>query len=114
LGLLDIFSGGTAPARAPVRSKNEFRANCVRSDWAASLSIAYVRDQMGRTNVKIMIPFVRTLTAAEGMLALLATHGLKRGENDLQVVMMCELPSNAVLAEEFLDYFDGSLSGPTT
>jgi pyruvate, water dikinase len=70
-------------------------------------ALRYVRDQMGLTNVKIMIPFVRTLTEAEGVVALLATHGLKRGENDLQVVMMCELPSNAVLAEEFLDYFDG-------
>jgi pyruvate, water dikinase len=70
-------------------------------------ALRYVRDQMGLTNVKIMIPFVRTLTEAEGVVALLATYGLRRGENGLQVVMMCELPSNAVLAEEFLDYFDG-------
>jgi pyruvate, water dikinase len=70
-------------------------------------ALRYVRDEMGLTNVKIMIPFVRTLTEAERVVALLATYGLRRGENGLQVVMMCELPSNAVLAEEFLDYFDG-------
>lgn len=66
-----------------------------------------VRDDMGLTNVKIMIPFVRTLGEAEGVINLLAENGLKRGENDLQVVMMCEVPSNAVNAEEFLEFFDG-------
>ena len=54
---------------------------------------------MGLTNVKIMIPFVRTLTEAEGVIRLLGEHGLKRGENGLEVIMMCELPSNAVLAD---------------
>jgi pyruvate,water dikinase len=62
---------------------------------------------MGLTNVKVMIPFVRTLAEARGVTDLLAANGLRRGENDLQVVMMCELPSNAVLADEFLDHFDG-------
>lgn len=70
-------------------------------------ALRHVRDEMGLTNVKIMIPFVRTLAEAEGVIALLAKYGLKRGENDLQVVMMCELPSNALLADEFLDHFDG-------
>ncbi len=70
-------------------------------------ALRYVRDTMGLTNVKIMIPFVRTLTEAAGVIDLLARHGLRRGENGLQVVMMCELPSNAVLADEFLDHFDG-------
>jgi pyruvate, water dikinase len=66
-----------------------------------------VRDDMGLTNVKVMIPFVRTVTEAEGVIALLAKHGLRRGENDLQVVMMCELPSNALNAAAFLEHFDG-------
>jgi pyruvate, water dikinase len=70
-------------------------------------ALSYVRDQMGLTNVKIMIPFVRTLAEAEGVIRLLGEHGLKRGENDLQVIMMCELPSNAVIADAFLDHFDG-------
>ncbi len=70
-------------------------------------ALKYVRDEMGLTNVKIMIPFVRTLGEAEGVIDLLAQHGLRRGENDLQVIMMCELPSNAVLADRFLDHFDG-------
>jgi len=66
-----------------------------------------VRDEMGLTNVEIMVPFVRTLGQAEKVIELLAKHGLKRGENGLRVIMMCEVPSNAILAEEFLQYFDG-------
>ncbi|KAA0179820.1 MULTISPECIES: phosphoenolpyruvate synthase [Cupriavidus] len=66
-----------------------------------------VRDEMGLTNVEIMVPFVRTLGQAEKVVDLLAKHGLKRGENGLRVIMMCEVPSNAILAEEFLQYFDG-------
>ncbi|MES9861869.1 MAG: phosphoenolpyruvate synthase [Candidatus Thiodiazotropha sp. LLP2] len=66
-----------------------------------------VREEMGFTNVEIMIPFVRTLDEAAGVMHLLAENGLKRGENELRVIMMCELPSNAVLADEFLEYFDG-------
>jgi pyruvate, water dikinase len=79
-------------------------ADCFAMECQA---LSYVRDQMGLTNVKIMIPFVRTLTEAEGVIGLLGEHGLKRGVNDLQVIMMCELPSNAVLADAFLDHFDG-------
>ena len=66
-----------------------------------------VRDDMGLTNVEIMVPFVRTLGQAEKVIGLLAKNGLKRGENGLRVIMMCEVPSNAILAEEFLEYFDG-------
>ncbi|WP_028655480.1 phosphoenolpyruvate synthase [Nocardioides sp. J54] len=70
-------------------------------------ALRYVRDEMGLTNVKVMIPFVRTLAEADGVIALLAEHGLVRGENGLEVVMMCEVPSNAILADEFLERFDG-------
>ncbi|WP_414158646.1 phosphoenolpyruvate synthase [Pseudomonas sp. BNK-45] len=66
-----------------------------------------VRNEMGLTNVEIMVPFVRTLGEASQVVDLLAENGLKRGENGLRVIMMCELPSNAILAEEFLEYFDG-------
>ena len=66
-----------------------------------------VRDELGLTNVELMVPFVRTLTEAREVVALLAENGLQRGANGLRLVMMCELPSNAVLAEEFLEYFDG-------
>jgi pyruvate,water dikinase len=66
-----------------------------------------VRDEMGLTNVQVMVPFVRTLGQAKGVTELLAQHGLSRGDNGLQVIMMCEVPSNAILADEFLEYFDG-------
>ncbi|MBC3954164.1 MULTISPECIES: phosphoenolpyruvate synthase [Pseudomonas] len=66
-----------------------------------------VREDMGLTNVEIMVPFVRTLGEASQVIDLLAANGLKRGENGLRIIMMCELPSNAILAEEFLEYFDG-------
>lgn len=66
-----------------------------------------VRDDMGLTNVEIMIPFVRTLKQAKAVVEALAEQGLERGKNGLRLIMMCELPSNAVLAEEFLEYFDG-------
>ncbi|WP_125784655.1 phosphoenolpyruvate synthase [Pseudoalteromonas rubra] len=70
-------------------------------------AIKRVRNQMGLENVEIMIPFVRTLEEAAQVIQLLEEHGLKRGENGLKVIMMCELPSNALLADEFLEYFDG-------
>ncbi len=66
-----------------------------------------VRGEMGLTNVQIMVPFVRTLAQAERVTRLLADHGLQRGEDGLKLIMMCEVPSNAVLAEEFLEFFDG-------
>ena len=66
-----------------------------------------VRDEMGLTNVEIMVPFVRTLEQGRKVIELLAEKGLKQGENGLRVIMMCEVPSNAILAEEFLEIFDG-------
>ena len=66
-----------------------------------------VRNDMGLTNVQVMVPFVRTLGQAERVTKLLATHGLSRGKDDLKVIMMCEVPSNAILAERFLEFFDG-------
>lgn len=66
-----------------------------------------VRNDMGLTNVQVMVPFVRTLGQAERVTQLLASHGLQRGKDDLKVIMMCEVPSNAILADEFLQFFDG-------
>jgi pyruvate,water dikinase len=66
-----------------------------------------VRQDMGLSNVQVMVPFVRTLGQAKRVTELLAAHGLKRGENDLKIIMMCEIPSNAILADQFLQYFDG-------
>ncbi|MGB9094440.1 MAG: putative PEP-binding protein, partial [Gallionella sp.] len=66
-----------------------------------------VRDEMGLTNVEVMIPFVRTVDEARGVIAVLEKNGLKRGENGLRVIMMCEIPANALIADQFLEYFDG-------
>jgi pyruvate,water dikinase len=66
-----------------------------------------VRDEMGLTNVQLMVPFVRTVAEGKGVVELLAEHGLKQGENELKLIMMCEIPSNALLADDFLDVFDG-------
>jgi pyruvate,water dikinase len=66
-----------------------------------------VRQDMGLSNVQVMVPFVRTLAQARKVTGLLAAHGLQRGENGLQLIMMCEIPSNAILAREFLEFFDG-------
>jgi pyruvate,water dikinase len=70
-------------------------------------ALRWVRDEMGFTNVQVMVPFVRTVGEGRAVIELLAENGLRRGENGLKVVMMCELPSNAVLADRFLDHFDG-------
>jgi pyruvate,water dikinase len=70
-----------------------------------------VREQMGLKNVWVMVPFVRTLKEAEQVVGLLAANGLQRGENGLKVIMMCEIPSNAVLADRFLEFFDGMSIG---
>ena len=66
-----------------------------------------VRDELGLTNVELMVPFVRTTDEARAVVDLLAEHGLRRGENGLRLIMMCEIPSNALLAEAFLEMFDG-------
>ena len=70
-------------------------------------AIRRVREEMGLVNVQVMVPFVRTLGQADRVTQLLAQQGLKRGEKDLKVIMMCEVPSNAILADQFLEYFDG-------
>jgi len=70
-------------------------------------AVKRVRDEMGLVNIELMVPFVRTLEEADQVLALMSEHGLTRGENGLRIMMMCEVPSNAVLAEEFLTRFDG-------
>ncbi|WP_417446329.1 phosphoenolpyruvate synthase [Kangiella sp.] len=81
----------------------EFR-DCFELECEA---IKRVRNKMGFNNVEVMIPFVRTLGEAEKVIELLAENGLRRGDNGLRVIMMCELPSNAILAQEFLKHFDG-------
>ncbi len=78
--------------------------DCFEMECAA---MKKVRNELGLTNVQLMVPFVRNVAEAEGVVGLLAAHGLKRGENDLKLIMMCEIPSNALLAEAFLEHFDG-------
>ena len=70
-------------------------------------ALCRVRNDMGLVNVQVMVPFVRTLGQAQRVVELLAQHGLRRGDNGLKLIMMCEVPSNALLAEEFLEHFDG-------
>lgn len=70
-------------------------------------ALKHVRDRMGLTNVELMVPFIRTLEEADQVLELMKEHGLERGKNGLRIVMMCEVPSNAILADEFLEKFDG-------
>jgi pyruvate,water dikinase len=70
-------------------------------------AITRVRNEMGLTNVQVMVPFVRTLGQAKRVTEMLAEKGLARGQNDLKVIMMCEIPSNAILAAQYLEYFDG-------
>lgn len=90
--------------RGASRYISEDFAECFRMECEA---LKKVRDEMGLTNVEIMVPFVRTVGQARKVVELLAANGLKRGENGLRLIMMCEVPSNAILAEQFLEYFDG-------
>jgi pyruvate, water dikinase len=71
------------------------------------LAMKKVRNELGLTNVELMVPFVRNLAEGQGVVDLLAENGLKQGENGLKLIMMCEIPSNALLAEQFLKIFDG-------
>jgi len=90
------------------RGASRYIADSFRPCFAMECeALKRVRDQMGLTNVEVMVPFVRTPDEARQVVDLLEAHGLKRGENGLRVIMMCELPSNALLAEAFLPYFDG-------
>ena len=86
---------------------NDFRG-CFELECEA---LKKVRNKMGLTNVQLMIPFVRTIEEAKSVVELLEQNGLKRGENDLKILMMSEIPSNALLAEDFLSYFDGMSIG---
>ena len=90
--------------RGAARYQSEEFKDCFAMECKA---LKKVRDELGLTNIQIMIPFVRTLNEAKSVLEILENHGLKRGENDLKIIMMCEVPSNAILADEFLELFDG-------
>ncbi|WP_372797069.1 phosphoenolpyruvate synthase [Litorivivens sp.] len=90
--------------RGAGRYISESFRECFRLECRA---LKKVRDEMGLTNVEIMVPFVRTVGEAKQVMELLAENGLKRGENGLKVIMMCELPANALLADQFLEHFDG-------
>jgi pyruvate,water dikinase len=90
--------------RGAARYRSEEFKDCFAMECKA---LKKVRDELGLTNIQIMIPFVRTLNEAKSVLKILESHGLKRGENDLKIIMMCEVPSNAILADEFLELFDG-------
>ena len=90
------------------RGASRYVSENFRACWEMECeALKYVRDEMGLTNVEIMIPFVRTLKEAKAVIEALAANGLQRGDNGLRLIMMCELPANAVLASEFLQYFDG-------
>ncbi len=90
--------------RGASRYVSPFFSDCFALECQA---VRRVREDMGLTNVEVMIPFVRTVTEAEQVIALLKQEGLERGKKDLRIIMMCELPSNALLAEQFLEHFDG-------
>jgi pyruvate,water dikinase len=90
--------------RGASRYVSEEFEECFRMECEA---LKRVRDDMGLTNVEIMVPFVRTVNQAKKVVDLLANNGLERGKNGLRLIMMCEVPSNAILADEFLEHFDG-------
>lgn len=90
------------------RGASRYLADSFRPAFALECrAMKRVREDMGLGNVQVMVPFVRTVAEAEGVLRVLEEEGLKRGENGLKIVMMCEIPSNALLAERFLELFDG-------
>ncbi len=94
------------------RGASRYRSESFRACFAMECqALKRVRDEMGLTNVQVMVPFVRAVREAAEVSALLAEHGLKRGENGLRLIMMCELPTNALLAEQYLEYFDGMSIG---
>lgn len=90
------------------RGAGRYVADSFRDCFALECAaVKRVRNDMGLTNVEVMVPFVRTVAQAKAVVEELARQGLKRGENGLKIIMMCEIPSNALLADEFLQYFDG-------
>lgn len=90
--------------RGASRYISEDFVDCFKLECEA---VKFVRDEMGLTNLEVMVPFTRTVGEAKAVVELLAQNGLKRGDNGLRVIMMCEIPSNALLAEQFLEHFDG-------
>jgi pyruvate,water dikinase len=89
------------------RGASRYIAHSFRDCFEMECAMKKVRNELGLTNVQLMVPFVRNLDEAKGVVDLLAEHGLKQGENELKLIMMCEIPSNALLAEQFLEHFDG-------
>lgn len=90
------------------RGAGRYVADSFRDCFALECeAVKRVRNKMKLTNVEIMVPFVRTVEQAKAVVEELARQGLKRGENGLKIIMMCEIPSNALLADQFLEYFDG-------
>ncbi len=104
----DIYEPDEENPMIGFRGAARYMAEDFRECFAMEcIAMKKVREEMGLTNVEIMIPFVRTLDEAKAVTDILASNGLKRGENGLRLIMMCEIPANALLAEQFLQYFDG-------
>ena len=104
----ELYEPGEANPMLGFRGASRYVSDDFRPSFELECrAIRRVRDEMGFTNVELMVPFVRTLDEAREVVDLLARNGLERGRNGLRMVMMCEVPSNAILAEEFLEYFDG-------
>ena len=104
----ELYEPGEANPMLGFRGASRYVSEDFRASFEMECrAMRRVRDEMGFTNVELMVPFVRTLDEAREVVALLARNGLERGRNGLRMVMMCEVPSNAILAEEFLEHFDG-------
>ena len=104
----ELYEPGEANPMLGFRGASRYLSDDFRPSFELECrAMRRVRDEMGFTNVELMIPFVRTLDEAREVVDLLARNGLERGLNGLRIIMMCEVPSNAILAEEFLEYFDG-------
>ena len=104
----ELYEPGEANPMLGFRGASRYVSDDFRASFEMECrAMRRVRDEMGFTNVELMVPFVRTLDEAREVVALLARNGLERGRNGLRMVMMCEVPSNAILAEEFLEHFDG-------
>ena len=104
----ELYEPGEANPMLGFRGASRYVSEDFRASFEMECrAMRRVRDEMGFTNVELMVPFVRTLDEAREVVDLLARNGLERGRNGLRMVMMCEVPSNAILAEEFLEHFDG-------
>ena len=104
----EIFEPDEENPMLGFRGASRYVAQSFRDCFALECrAMKRVRNELGLTNVEIMVPFVRNLEEARGVVELLAAQGLQRGENGLRLIMMCEIPSNALLADEFLEFFDG-------